>query len=277
MSFGRTPTVGGKTADGRFPQLRFDMISDFILEFAVDVHYWKAMQCPCINPDTGQPSIACAECRGLGWFYTDRQTKQKYLKAQVHSRRSQKQLDEGGISTTGYSSMTFQPGVIPGDGDLIQVCKDREIVNSEYHIVGATLQDGSTSERFRFRDVICVETVVELDDTTKAITTVPTTEWTFNASTRKIDFNPARPIGKKYSIRYVAVPEFIVLGETVKPLVRVSHDESRPDFALDEDVIYPFNVQAIRLDRAVVQRQRGAVDLTTQSTFNNPEGIGPFR
>ena len=59
--------------------------------------------------------------------------------------------------------------------------------------------------------------------------------------------------------------------------MRVSHDESRPDFALDEDVIYPFNVQAIRLDRAVVQRQRGAVDLTTQSTFNNPEGIGPFR
>jgi len=261
-----------------FPQIDGQAIKEFIGDFSSSIKYWKAIQCPCVNPTSGQPNISCNQCRGLGWAYLGSEEAPEYQRAQVHSRRSSKQSEKGGMLTTGYASITLFPGVIPGEGDLIQVCKDREVVNEEYHVLGSSLTDGSSAETFRFRDVICVEMVVVQNAVNKLITVVDQGSYEFSPEGRKINFKIPLPAGTKYSVRYQAVPEYIVRAETAKPLLRVTHDDNYADpYNTTKDIVYPFNVQAVRLDRAIVQRQRGAIDFTTPSTFNNESGRGPFR
>jgi len=280
MSFGNRPTSRG-SFDGSFsqyPQMDRREIHAFIDQHSVGVKYWKAIECPCTGTWSGQPNLACHSCRGLGWFYTNRENDPKYNRAQVVSRRSKEEQATGGRVTTGYASITFKPGVVPGDGDLIQVCKDREVVNNEYHIVGEKLTDGSTAETLRFRDVICVEKVVMWDKTSKEAEEIDRNRWNLNRSDRKIDFLYPVDVGSKYSVRYLAVPEYIVRADTAKPLLRVAHDENLPDpQRTNTDVIYPYNVQAVRLDRAILMRQRGQFDYDNKSTFNNKDGRGPFK
>jgi len=283
--FSNRPSGGGNDGFGRrastnvrWPQLDHRLVTDFIDQFSSSIKYWKALSCPCTNGHTGQPNISCHECRGLGWFHKDAETSDVYLKAQVHSRRSNKVQEKGGMVTVGYASITFLPGVIPGEGDLVQVCEDREVVNDEYHVIGSTLTDGSTAETLRFRDVNCVELVVVEDKALKRIIVLQQDAWEFDPAQRRVVFKNGLPIGTKYSVRYVARPEYIVRAETAKPLLRVTHDDSLNEpQRYTKDIVYPFNVQAVRLDRAILQRQRGAVDLDTQSTFNNSSGRGPFR
>jgi hypothetical protein len=179
--------------------------------------------------------------------------------------------------TKGYSSMTFLPGVIPGDGDLVQVCKDREIINSESITAGFTLNDGSTGETLRMRDVVCVENVSMLNQVTKRIVRIDESLWEYDPAQRRIVFHPELPAGTRYSVRYLAVPEYILRGDTSKPVLRVAHDDALQEPArITKDIVYPFNVQAVRLDRAMLQRLRGQLDTQTQSTFNNSKGRGPF-
>lgn len=277
-SAGKPLTIKGPTGSNvRFPQVDGESIDDFIKQFSSAVRYWKAIQCPCMNGNTGQPNISCNQCRGLGWFHTEYEKDPIYQRAQVHSRRSQKQSDKGGMLTTGYASITFLPGVIPGEGDLIQVCEDREVVNDEYHVIGSTLTDGSTAETLRFRDVVCVEMVAVEDKLTKKILILERDRWTFNEQARRVELKDL-PRGTRYSLRYVARPEYVIRAETAKPLLRVTHDDGLPEpQRYTKDIVYPFNVQAVRLDRAIIQRQRGAIDLNTESTFNNAQGRGPFR
>lgn len=280
MSFGRRPRSGGvhSTSFKAFPQLDRQSVNDVIDQFSSAITYWKATACPCQDERSGQPALDCFNCRGLGWFHTAAETGDEYQRAMAHSRRAVEKNNKGGRIVTGYASITLQPGVIPGDGDLVQICKDIEVVNNEYHVVGAKLRDGSTAESLRFRDVKCVEKVLLWEEsTTKRVIEVPTSQWQFNEAERMVVIIGARD-GIKYSVRYQATPEYIVLADTAKPLLRVSHDDGLPDPARTRtDIVYPHNVQAVRLDRAVVQRQRGAVDYTTESTFNNKSGKGPFR
>lgn len=261
-----------------YPQLDGEAIGNFVNQFASTICYWKAIQCPCYNSSSGQPNIACYQCRGLGWFHNNKELGPLYEKAQVTSRKSQRMNEKGGLMTTGYASVTFLPGVIPGEGDLVQVCADREIVNDEEQVVGAKLTDGSTAESLRFRDIVCVEFVAMQNAVDKSVFKLDSSAWNFNAAERRVEFVETYPPGTKYSVRYLAVPEYIVKGETSKPLLRVTHDDSAKEPGrYTQDVVMPFNCQCVRLDRAILQRQRGAVDYTTQSTFNNAQGKGPFR
>ena len=256
------------------------MIKEFIGTFSSHIKYWKAVHCPCTTPQTGQPNIACHICRGLGWSYLSSQTDPIYQSAQVHSRNSKKLSQAGGQVVQGTSSITFRPGIIPGDGDLVQICADREVINDEYHVVGAVLTDGSTAETLRFKDVACIENVIVRDAVTKNISQLTQDQYSFDPAARRI--MTQLPIGSQYSIRYQAVPEYILIGETSRPLLRVTHDDNlndpyRTGGSKGIDVVYPYNVLATRLDRAIVQRQRGAIDGATQSTFNTPAGRGPWR
>lgn len=265
-----------------FPQLDGQGVKSLIKDFSSSIKYWKAIQCPCTTPETGQPKISCNVCRGLGWAYDDHEKDIRFQYAQVHSRRSQKMQKEGGSITQGSASFTFLPGVIPGEGDLVQVCADREIVNDEYHVVGTVLTDQSTAETLRFRDIICVEQVCVLNAVTQNNLFLSKDKWSFDPKSRTIRFDPIYPIGTKYSIRYQAVPEYILRQETAKPLLRVAHDDNfnspyNVGGKFGKDVVYPFNCLATRLDRAIIERQRGAIDFRTQSTFNNSQGRGPFR
>lgn len=267
----------------KFPQLDREVITSFIGQFSSEIRYWKAVACPCKKPDTGQPNVSCHQCRGLGWFHLDYEKDTIYQRAQVHQRTSSKLTDAGGMVAQGYSSITLQPGVIPGEGDLVQVCKDREVVNDEYHVLGSKLTDGTTAERFRFRDIVCVELVALYNALTKSIEILPKSAWEFIPEERKIRFTSERVEGTQYSVRYLAVPEYVVRAETAKPLLRVTHDDNLPEpYRYTKDIVYPFNVKAVRLDRAILQRQRGAVDTSgktgTESTFNNHgRGWGGFR
>ena len=282
--FGNQPSSPGggggrrfSASNQQFPQVDHQSIVDMVNQNSVGIRYWKAIQCPCFTEQTGQPKVNCPSCRGLGWAYSEQEKEAIYARAMVHSRRSSRINEQGGWLTQGYSSMTFLPGVIPGDGDLIQVCKDQEVVNEENHVSGYKLLDGSTGETLRFRDVCCVEKVVVNDAVTKRIRDVPEDQWEFDPAQRRIVFHTPLPDGTQYSVRYIAVPEYILRADTAKPLLRVTHDDGLNDPArIRKDIVYPFNVQATRLDRAILQRLRGQLDVSTQSTFNNNKGRGPF-
>lgn len=284
--FGNSPSSSGGSSGGnrfpsgnnKFPQVDHRMITDFVNQFSNGIRYWKAVQCPCMTEITGQPKINCGSCRGLGWAYSEQETDPKFQRAMVHSRRSRKNSGKGGWTTQGTASITFQPGVIPGDGDLVQVCSDREVVNNEYHTIGYKLHDGSSGETLRFRDIVCVENVFMKNQATDQIFAVPSTQWEFDAQSRTIIFhgNPY-PEGTQYSLRYVAVPEYILKAETATPYLRVAHDDNLAEPArFRKDIVYPFNVEAVRLDRAVLQRHKGVTATTEKSTFNNSQGRGPF-
>lgn len=279
MGFSISPNSSGvASVPGvtRFPQLEAEGIADFIDQYSVAIQYWKAIACPCTNALSGQPTISCHQCRGLGWFHLDSEKDAKYSRAMVHNRSGRKSKGTGGEHISGGCSVTLFPGVIPGDGDLVQMCVDIEVVNNEYHTKGSTLTDGSTAETLRFRDIVCVETILYQDETFKKILSLPNTEWSFDAAGRKIHSD--LPVGTKYSVRYLARPEYIVLGDTAKPLHRAMHDEGLPEPQRTRlDVVFPYNVSAVRLDRAIIQRQRGAVDFNTPSTHNSASGRGPFK
>jgi hypothetical protein len=279
MTFGAGPFSKG-AFDGsidQFPQLDYRSIVSFIDQHSVGIRYWKAVECPCLNPKTGQPDITCNSCRGLGWYHLAHELDLQYQRAMVHSRNSSERQVAGGRITVGGASITFLPGVIPGDGDLVQVCKDKEVVNNEVHIVGEQLTDGSSGESFRFRDILCVEKVIVWNATTGTVSELASDAYAFDASTRRIEFLHPVSVGLKYSVRYVARPEFILRADTAKPLLRVHHDDRLFDpQRIRKDVVYPFQCMAVRLDRAITQRQRGNIDYTVQSTYNSPAGKGPF-
>lgn len=275
--FSVRPGKAGNPSYPRYPQLDSEIIKDFIEQHSSSIRYWKAMRCPCTMPETGQPNPACHSCRGLGWFHQAFQTEPIYQRAQVHSRGSSKRDGTGGKFITGSVSITFLPGVIPADGDIIQVCADVEVINDEHHILGSTLTDGSTAEILRFRDVICVEDVALYTPGKVQAEIIERADWSFDESQRRIVFAKPLPPGTRYSLRYKARPEYMVMEGTVRPMLRVSHDESLPEQMIPTtDVVYPFNCQAVRLDRAISQRERGATDFSTQSTYNNSKGRGPF-
>lgn len=279
MGFGRSPRGSPLFPErNKFPQIDLEEIKAFIDQGSVAIRYWKAMTCPCATPATGQPNIVCALCRGLGWAYGSHELDDDYGRALVHNRRSHKVGDDGGYITQGYASITFRIGIIPGDGDLVQVCVDREIVNDEYHVVGALLQDGTTAETLRFRDVFCVERVMIFEPLTRRVIVPPPGSWHFDAAERRVVFLEPGMKGARYSVRYQARPEYVCQGQTAKPLMRAGHDDQLPEpYRSKTDIVYPYNVQAVRLDRAIVQRMRGAKDVGGQATtFNNGEGRGPF-
>ena len=212
--FGNKPgnRISIESKDGiDYPKLNKQEIDVFINQFSSSIKYWRAITCPCYTPETGQPNIACHKCRGLGYYHMDQEQLETYLKAQVHSRTSKKNDEKGGFFTTGYSSITFMPGVIPGNGDLVQVCKDREVVNDEYHVYGSTLTDRSSAETLRFRDVICVEDVVVFDQLRKNVIRLDKAKWSFNKELHRIQFVDKYDVGMKYSLRYVAVPDHNIL------------------------------------------------------------------
>ena len=141
--FGLNP--GRKTSGvsgARYPQLDSRVIEDFIQQHSVAIRYWKAMICPCLVSDNGNPNPVCKSCRGLGWFHSAPEEDGKYVRAQVISRRSEKTQAKGGTRISGSASITFLPGVVPSDGDIVQVCRDVECINDEYHIFGSTLKIG---------------------------------------------------------------------------------------------------------------------------------------
>ena len=278
--FGRGPRSGGvhSSSYSAFPQVDRNSVHDVINQFSSAISYWKAVACPCHDERSGQPALDCANCRGLGWFHTAAETGEEYQRAMVHSRQSKEITAKGGTYITGYASITLMPGVVPGDGDIIQCCKDIEVINNEHHTVGSKLTDGSSAEALRFRDIKAVEKVLVWDvDGKKLVSEVPSNAWEFVPSERLVKLTSA-PVGLKYSVRYRTTPEYVVLGQSAKPLNRVTHDDGLPDpLRTRNDIVYPFNVSAIRLDRAIASRQRGAVDLTVESTFNSAAGKGPFR
>lgn len=263
----------------KYPQLNHAEITAFIAQHSVAISYWKATACPCTSSNTGQPDIRCNICKGLGWFYLDKETDDKYKRAQVHSRNARKEQGTGGTRVSGTATVTFNPGVIPMDGDLILVCADIEGVNNEFHVVGSTLRDGSSAETLRFRDIKCIEAVIGFDVNNQNVYPIEESKWSFNPAERRIVFQDgAIANGAKYSVRYLARPEWIIMGETVKPMLRVAHDENMPDdVRYTKDIVYPFTAEAVRLDRAITQRLRGNVDTSTQSTYNNQAGRGPFK
>jgi len=261
------------TSNMLFPQLDHKAVSDFVDQFSVAIKYWKAMQCPCVTPETGQPNISCFSCRGLGFTYGETELNPIYQRAQVHSRRSESQSGKAGRLIPGSCSVTFKPGVIPGDGDLIQICQDKEVINNEYHVVGSTLNNGATAERLRFRDIVCVENVIVWDKDQRQALPVNQSDWSFDKDQRRIVWKNGLPEGSKYSVRYIATPEYIVLGETSKPLLRVAHDDNEPDPAsYRKDIVYPYNVIASRLDRAILQRNRENTSNPKENLFDKKQG-----
>lgn len=279
MGFGRSPRGSPLFPErNKFPQVDLEEIKAFIDQGSVAIRYWKAMQCPCMTPSTGQPNMACNQCRGLGFVYDAHECDEDYGRALVHARQSSKENKAGGVIQQGTCSITFKIGIIPADGDLVQVCVDREVVNDEYHVVGSQLQDGSTGETLRFRDVFCVEKVKIFEPVTRKVFTADPATWAFDREQRRVVFLDPAMKGARYSVRYQARPEYVCLGQTAKPLMRAGHDDQLPEpYRTRTDIVFPYNVQAVRLDRAIIQRMRGAQDLAGEpTTFNNKGGRGPF-
>lgn len=270
---GKTQLPSGATA---YPQMDRRAIEEFVKGRSVLIHYYKAVSCPCTLENNGQPDIMCGSCKGFGWFHGDMETEEKYQRAMVHSRVSMDHDEKGGMIVTGTVSITFWPGVAPADGDIVKVCTDTDVINNEVHKLGSVFSNGISEEILRFKEVRCVERVWIWDNNDNKVYVLDEQYWQYNPTTHKIAFHASIPAGTKYAVRYQAAPEYILIGQTIKPLLRVAFDENLIEpMRSQQEIIYPYNVKAIRLDRAIRQRDREPDALP--SDYQVPTTLPPWK
>ena len=87
-----------------------------ILARGYDVLYDKAMRCPCMVRESGNGSPSCVNCKGLGWFFIDRQKTRMFVTNKGQSKRQEnwQETDLGTASITSRATdrLTFMDRVI---------------------------------------------------------------------------------------------------------------------------------------------------------------------
>ncbi len=201
-----------------------------INSMGVMVSYSKAQQCPCFDPRRSEGDANCPVCKGL--FYQWESTPSFTVKALITNRDSNRQLTETGAWETGIVSATLPPQIIPADFDKVTIVNDVVAVNNEVLRVGATYSNGNSREVLRFRTVTQVESL-QIINNGVIQTLVQGADYTVNGN--KIAWVNSPATGTLYSVRYLAVPEFLVF-------------KNQPHLRRNDNVKFPYFVKLQRLD-----------------------------
>lgn len=238
----------------------FTELKNFIRAHGVSADIKRAILCPCIKEDTGQPSINCGVCRSSGWAYLQGDTEKtapcgKPLKVIMGGRQNLKKFNRiGGYSQTGRTNAVFF-NYMPASGDLVSPKVDIEIINDEFHKRGHLYSNGKTSEFLLMEKVIIVEGIFTVSiDKTSIVEYIQGTDFLMNG--RKIEWigganSPA--LGESYAVRYQAVPQYVVMEAS--PSFHVEHDDDEPQ-RIKEDIDKPivYDVELTRLDKVLQGR-----------------------
>jgi len=200
-----------------------DNIQEAILKFGVSIEYRKAMRCPCGAEERGEAKYYCAVCRGDGWIWGDPLTDAdgNLIRALVSNRVSQKSWEEFGAWPTGTAFCTLPAGITPAAMDKIIPVDDRIIVNDEFLRFGEMFPDDTSAEILRYQNVLKIEAIQSLNGAYyqgKHFKLIGNRiEWII-----KLDYLEA------YSLRYEAIPEYLILKE--QPQLRVDRIAEKPFF-----------------------------------------------
>src|SRR3972149_266430 len=193
MGFDKVYNSNKKTQFSKFrnpadvlSHLSFKDLGNYIRAHGTGCEIKKAIICPCMKNDTGQPSINCGVCRSTGWAYignvngsiTGEGCPEKPVKIIMGSRGHNKSYNRPG----GYIQTGKTPAVLfyymPASGDLVRPNVDLEVINDEFHIRGHIYANGKSSEFLLMEKVKQVEGIFTINaDKTEIVEYVQGTDY----------------------------------------------------------------------------------------------------
>jgi len=161
----------------------------------------------------------------------------------------------GGYTQRGGSTATVYT-FTPSSGDKIQPLADIEVINDEMHEKGALFQNGASSEYLLMSDIKQVESIHTVNSTFTQVTKyLPGIN--FNMNDRLIEWvsGQAQPgTGERYTVRYQAIPEYIIMS--TQPTYTVEHDEDEPFQVREEiDKLILWDIDMVRIDEVLKLKQ----------------------
>lgn len=231
--------------------LSYSDLKNFIRAHGVSASIKRAVLCPCVKEDTGQPSLNCGVCRGIGFAYITTMPDNLNCittKILIGQRAQQKNWNrKGGYTKTGQTTATTF-GYIPSIGDLIKPSVDIETINDEFHKRGDLYTNGKTSEFLLHDRIKEVEGIFGIN-ANKTVLVEYRRDIDFKIDGRKIEWlqtgNPPA-LGERYIVRYQAIPDYIVIS--TEPSFYVEHDNDEPVNVreeLDKPIVYDVNLTRI--------------------------------
>lgn len=232
-------------------------VYNFVRGHGVACKVHQAILCPCVEKSTGQPRINCHVCFGTGFYYTEEI--KPFEKSQcvdhrmiINNRAWNKDFQKpGGYTQKGSASATAYT-FTPSTGDKIQPLKDIEVINDEMHQKGAKFQNGSSSEYLLMEDIIKVESIFTVNAAFDQVTKfLPEINFTMNG--REIMWllgQPQPALNERYTVRYQAIPEYIIMGAQAQFFVE--HDEDEPFQVREEiDKLILWEIDLIRVNEMI--------------------------
>jgi hypothetical protein len=183
-----------------------------------EVLWYRAIQCPCRNRQTGKAKYDCGLCDGIGFQYIDPET----IKVVIQGRNYRKDAKTIGFVDMGTCNITWPRGKVPGAWDKIVEKKEIAVITNEILTRGQTDTLGNSREKVRHKHLISVEICVDQDGVRYA------QGINFDIKNdRYIDWTGPAPVdGKQYSLRYLAHPEYVIMS--AEPMFRMEGDDILP-------------------------------------------------
>ena len=239
--------------------LSFSDLKNFVRAHGVSALIKRAIVCPCVKEDTGQPSINCGVCRGTGFAYLENNPENSNCTGKriiMGARSQQKNWNrKGGYTKTGQTTAVICD-YLPSVGDLVQPKVDIEIINDEFHKRGHLYNNGKTSEFLFHERIKKVEGIYCVNaDKTQLVSYIKDIDFRMNERLIEwIQGGNSPNLGERYTVRYQAIPEYIVL--TSEPSFHVEHDDDEPlsvRETFDKPIVY--DVSLVRVDQILKGRK----------------------
>lgn len=249
----------GRNQSKTLTHFSYSDLENFIRAHGVSASIDRAVLCPCVKEDSGQPSINCGVCRGTGFAYLPPSTTNNNCtskKILMGTRSQEKNWNRKGGYTKKGQTTAILYDYLPSVGDLIKPNVDIEVINDEFHKRGHLYNNGKTSEFLFHERVKEVEGIFSINnDKTQLVTYQKDIDFKING--RLIEWvqgGNAPALGERYNVRYQAIPEYIVL--TSEPSFFVEHDDDEP-LAVREEIDKPlvYDVSLVRVDQILKGRK----------------------
>lgn len=178
----------------------------------VPIELFPAQVCPCLDPGRGKVLYDCSQCDQIGYLYGDAIETQ----ALISNRSLSSDYKERGVIVTGQASAVFLSGVTVGTFYKIRSKTETVIINNDVLTKGSTFLDGTSKERVRFREVLEIENLRDLDR--PYLEGVDFRLGPDNRTIQWIDGGSHPEEGTQYSLRYKTYAEYLVMHS--EPVIR---------------------------------------------------------
>lgn len=247
---GRPDPAAGKVLN----HVNLNTLKNNIRAHGVACEVRKGTVCPCVNPETEQPRFNCSVCHGIGFFFDEPLVTCDVTDGKHRIAMSARQLTKELRASGGYYQHGDHQAIIytftPAYGDLIRPLADVEVINSEQHVKGGLLLDGSSAEVLYHSHVLAVEYILVINSGLNHVLKYRP-GINFNLVGNQIvwiDGTSQPATGTKYIVRYTANPSYIIMS--VQPSFLTEHDEGTPQRVRETiDTIMPYQATLLRLDR----------------------------